>query len=330
MFFFAQLRLVEKGSNCETLIDGVEDMHRRYQYINIPTEIVRTVVAVAELGSFSKAGTKLGLSQPAISAQMKRLQILVGGDIFEKSGSGVLFTPKGKLILAHAKKLLDANDQILSIGGAENDAQPIRLGLSAAFINQFLDSWPEVKLASQVSIVCDHSTELSKAFADGYLDIGCLAMPDPPSDLGEVIFAWEEEAVWMRSRDFVLGHGSPIPLIGWPGSPQDVSMMNAIEKAGLAYRFVLTSPDHHVRIAAMAAGIGIMGLPLRQLVPPLVVAKEYYLPKLQPVRAVIVVRENFDTGEITQLIDALKALALPQRQKASAACNAEPVAATPL
>jgi DNA-binding transcriptional LysR family regulator len=305
-------------------------MHRRYQYINIPTEIVRTVVAISELGSFSKAGAKLGLSQPAISAQMKRLQVLVGGDIFEKSGGGIVLSPKGKLILTHAKKLLDANDQILSIGGAENDAQPIRLGLSAAFINQFLGNWPKVKLASQLSIVCDHSTGLAKAFADGYLDVGCLAMPEPPSDLGDVVFSWEEEAVWMRSRDFVLGHGSPIPLVGWPGSPQDASMMSAIEKAGLAYRFVLTSPDHHVRMSAVAAGIGLMGLPLRMVVPPMVVAKEYYLPKLKPVRAVIIVRENFDSSGITPLLDALKALAPPRRPKVSASRSAEPATTTPM
>jgi len=290
-------------------------MHRRYQYTNIPTEIIRTVVAISELGSFSKAGAKLGLSQPAISAQMKRLQGLVSGDVFEKAGGGISFTPMGKLILTYAKKLLDANDQILSIGGAENDAQPIRLGLSTAFIVQFLDSLPSVKLDSQMSIACDHSAGLAKAFADGYLDIVCLAMPEPPMDLGEVIFAWEEETVWLRSRDFVLGHGSPIPLIGWPGSPQDASMMSAIEKAGLAYRFVLTSPDHHVRISAVAAGIGIMAMPLRLLAAPLVVAKEYYLPKLNPVRALIMVRENFDTGGITSLIDALKALAPPRRKR---------------
>src|ERR1700744_2766190 len=110
-------------------------MHWRYQSNNIPTEIVRTVVAISELGSFSKAGAKLGLSQPAISAQMKRLQMLVGGDVFEKTSNGVRLTPKGKLILTHAKKLLDANDRILSIGGAENDAQPVRLGLSPPFID---------------------------------------------------------------------------------------------------------------------------------------------------------------------------------------------------
>ena len=45
-------------------------MYRRNQHVNIPIEIVRTVVAISETGSLSKAGERLGLSQPAISSQM--------------------------------------------------------------------------------------------------------------------------------------------------------------------------------------------------------------------------------------------------------------------
>ena len=51
-------------------------MHRRYQGINIPIEVVRTVVEIAEQGSYTKAGERLLLGQPAISAQIKRLQTL--------------------------------------------------------------------------------------------------------------------------------------------------------------------------------------------------------------------------------------------------------------
>ena len=43
-------------------------MHRRHQHLNIPIEIVRTVVAISETGSLSKAGDRLGLSQPAIKS----------------------------------------------------------------------------------------------------------------------------------------------------------------------------------------------------------------------------------------------------------------------
>jgi hypothetical protein len=86
-------------------------------------------------------------------------------------------------------------------------------------------------------------------------------------------------------------------------------MMSAIEKAGLPYRFALTGPDHHVRTSAVAAGLGIIAMPLRLLVSPLVVAKEYYLPALDAFRSVIVVREDFDTTELKTIIDALKMLA---------------------
>jgi DNA-binding transcriptional LysR family regulator len=284
-------------------------MQWRYQYVNIPTEVVRTVVAISELGSFSKAGASLGLSQPAISAQMKRLQILVGGDVFERTGGGLSLTPKGQLVLTQAKKLLDANDQILSIGGTDRDAQTVRLGLSAIFVDQFLSNLPAVESTGQISIVCDHSAELTKAFNSGYLDIGCLATPRLMDDVIEEIFGWEEAIVWVRSRDFVLRPGTPIPLIGWPGSPQDSTTIGAVEKSGMAYRFVLTSPDHHVRASAVAAGIGLMALPQRQALAPLVVAKEYYLPDLKPIHAGIFVRKNIDRQKVASLVDALKSLA---------------------
>ena len=71
-------------------------MYRR-QHVNIPIEIVRTVVAISETGSLSKAGERLGLSQPAISSQVKRLQNLVGGALFVKTANGTTTTELGKL-----------------------------------------------------------------------------------------------------------------------------------------------------------------------------------------------------------------------------------------
>src|ERR1700755_3185084 len=103
-------------------------MHRRYQHLNIPIEIVRTVVAISETGSLTKAADRLGLSQPAVSSQVKRLQALVGGALFERSSSGTEWTELGKLVLQHAKKVLEANDQILMLGGAEPRPQQLKLG----------------------------------------------------------------------------------------------------------------------------------------------------------------------------------------------------------
>jgi DNA-binding transcriptional LysR family regulator len=281
-------------------------MHRRYQNINIPTEIIRTPVAVSELGSFSKAAEKLGLSQPAISAQIKRLQMLVGGNVFEKTASGVAFTAKGALILAHAKKLLEANDQILSIGGASDELQPLRLGISTTFGDQFLHNWRPRGQVRQVSIVCNHTAELSRSLRDGYLDVACLI--NPSDDVGKYAFGWQENVVWARAPDFVLYPGSPIPLIAWAGTPLDAAVIRTLEQAGLAYRCIFSSADHYVRVSAVAAGIGLTTLRERQVVAPLVIAREDYLPPLAPVRARVFVREGVDINAAEWVIDALKVL----------------------
>ena len=61
--------------------------------INIPTELLRTLLAVVDLRSFTKAAQSLGVTQPAVSAQIKRLQGLVGADLLDKSAPGVTLTP---------------------------------------------------------------------------------------------------------------------------------------------------------------------------------------------------------------------------------------------
>ena len=60
---------------------------------NVPTDLLRTVVTVVDLGSYTRAAAALGVTQPAVSAQIKRLQILLGADLFERSSQGVRLTP---------------------------------------------------------------------------------------------------------------------------------------------------------------------------------------------------------------------------------------------
>jgi DNA-binding transcriptional LysR family regulator len=242
---------------------------------------------------------------------MKRLEAVVGGDIFEKSNGRTTLTSMGNFILPKAKKLLAANDQILAIGGADGHTPIIRLGLSAFFADQFLRQYPRSEEYNQFSIVSDHSSLLAKAFKEGHLDIACLA--NPPADLEEELFGWVENFVWVRGPDFQLSPGRPIPLIGWPAIWQDATMIGALEEAGLAYRIVFTSADHYARTKAVEAGIGIMALPLRQAVLPLLEATEYFLPRLKPICAGIYVRENPVPERISSLMQGFKAVLQPKQ-----------------
>jgi DNA-binding transcriptional LysR family regulator len=46
--------------------------------LNIPTDLLRTLVAVVDMRGFTMAAQSLGVTQPAVSAQIKRLQYLLG------------------------------------------------------------------------------------------------------------------------------------------------------------------------------------------------------------------------------------------------------------
>src|SRR5262249_56809706 len=85
---------------------------------NIATELLRTFVAVVDMRSFTRAAQALGITQPAVSAQVKRLQQLLGGELMDKSAPGVMLTPAGETVLVHARRLLAINDQILDLAAS--------------------------------------------------------------------------------------------------------------------------------------------------------------------------------------------------------------------
>jgi DNA-binding transcriptional LysR family regulator len=281
-------------------------MHRRYQGINIPIEVIRTVVEIAETGSYTKAGERLFLSQPAISAQIKRIQGLIGGHIFERTANGLKPTAKGELILSQARRILESNDQILSLGGATKDARPIRIGLSNLYAEKLCELLPHWfdSLTEPYCIHCEESDELLRCLAEGYVDVSCMLRP--PSGL--VVEEWEEPFVWVRAPHFVLSPGAPIPVISLIQDISNSIAVEALEKSGQAYRILFESHDLHARLAAVAAGLGLIAVPARDVPAPLVVAKDYYLPPLQTPKAGICVRGGAKDAHIGTILDMLREL----------------------
>ena len=282
-------------------------MHRRYEHVNIPIEVIRTFVCAVENGSFSRAGHILELSQPAITAQMKRLQGIVGAAVFDRARGGAALTERGALVLSHAKRILEENDRILSLGGAGNDWHSIRIGLSPLYAEEFFNALtPDHR--EQLTIVCSRPAELDKGLADGYLDIVCQFNPSENSTRPAP--DWDEGFVWARSRSFVLRPGNPIPIVCLPGKLQDQPVIRAMETNGLAYRIAFTGYDVRARLAAVSSGLGLIGLPGRYVKEPLVVAKEYYLPPLLPLRAGIRMRPGLTANNrVDNIIRLLLTLA---------------------
>jgi DNA-binding transcriptional LysR family regulator len=281
-------------------------MYRRHQHINIPIEIVRTVVAISETGSLSKAGERLGLSQPAISSQVKRLQNLVGGSLFVKTANGTTTTELGKLALRQARIILEANDQLLRLGGNNVEPQPLRLGLSTLFVNEFVRHQTPEMLAD-IFIHTDDSTSIGRGIVEGYIDIACVYRNQRhDADIDQmVVNECDEPLVWIRAKNFVLSPGSPLPILTYPG---DDWMIPTLTKLGLSYKIVFNSLDYHARMSAVEAGVGLSSVPQSKVPPMLIRAEESYLPALPSVKAILCARLGMEAPKASELLRNLSAL----------------------
>ena len=96
-------------------------------------DVLRTLVAGVELGSFAKAADRVGRSTAAVSAQLKRLEAQAGAPVLRKSGRGMALTPAGEVLLGYARRLLELNDEAQRVlRGAELQGE-VRLGLQEDF-----------------------------------------------------------------------------------------------------------------------------------------------------------------------------------------------------
>ncbi|MEH6592299.1 MAG: hydrogen peroxide-inducible genes activator [Halioglobus sp.] len=87
---------------------------------NLGFRDLQYLVAIAENGSFGKAAAACGISQPALSERVKRIEYTLGACLFERSKRGLTITAIGEPVIYKARELLDEAieiDQIVAAGG---------------------------------------------------------------------------------------------------------------------------------------------------------------------------------------------------------------------
>lgn len=277
--------------------------------INIPTDLLRTFVAIHELGSFTKAAHLFDLTQPAVSAHMKKLESLIGADLIQKNVVGVNLTPHGDEVLKYARRILSINDQIVSSGMPQPAAPVVRLGipnLFAAAKLKPLSGECRAKAGSvRVQISCDNSQGLLRSVRNGYLDLACVMSDEP--EIESAVRSWSEELVWTRAADFVLEANGVIPIVSSPNMLlPDRLAIEALDRADKPYEIAFTAFDTLVRRAAAIAGLGCLALP-RQVVPDeLVIEQPGILPQLPNVTVGILARENLTTDDLMPFIASVE------------------------
>jgi len=288
---------------------------------NIPTDLLRTLVAVVDLRSFTKAAALLGITQPAVSAQIKRLQFLLDGDLFDRSTQALNLTPHGEMVVSYARRLLSINDQIVDLGSsAQRSDLVIRVGAPGDFVAsvlartlaQFREQWPGVRF----NVHMGTSEVLIRELRQGDIDLVVCLSAGMPIDARHY---WPEEVVWVRGKTTNIDIRRPIPLVSYgEKSLNRYLAVTALKSAGLEWEDAFTGPSLLSLSGAVAAGLGVMVLARRRVDPfGLVAWDDGPLPNLENIYCGIYMREGGSRDALEQLADSIAEVLRPGTNAAS-------------
>lgn len=236
---------------------------------NLDLDLLRCFVTIAETGSFTRAGDRLGRTQSTISLQLKRLEEQLGRTVFERTPRAIRLTPEGERLIGVARQILRLNDSAIAELFEPDIAGGVRLGVPEDFATAHLPSvlaaFTEAHPLVELEVTCDLTLNLLERFNSGAFDL-VLVKREPSAPL-RGMRVWREPLVWVGRDRLAIADMPVVPLIV---SPQPCvyrkRAVEALEEAGMRWRIAYTSTSLAGSQAAVRAGLGISVLP-REMVP---------------------------------------------------------------
>src|SRR5260370_19042887 len=105
------------------LIDGIY----LFRTVELKLKDLRYLVAVAELRHFGRAAARCFVSQPTLSAQLKKLEQSLGVQLIERAPNNLSLTPAGEEIVPRARRIIEASDEAAALPRRQRDPPAGRL-----------------------------------------------------------------------------------------------------------------------------------------------------------------------------------------------------------
>ncbi|HEY2403912.1 MAG TPA: LysR substrate-binding domain-containing protein [Steroidobacteraceae bacterium] len=153
------------------------------QGVDIKLKDLRYLVAVADTRHFGRAAEKCFVSQPTLSAQLKKLEDYLGVQLIERQPKNVSLTEAGEQIVSRARRMLEAGEEVVTLARAHRDplAGRLRVALLPTIGPYLLPrvSQPIRKGLARLELrLYEYQTEqILERLESGEIDLGILALP---------------------------------------------------------------------------------------------------------------------------------------------------------
>jgi DNA-binding transcriptional LysR family regulator len=230
---------------------------------NLDVDLLKTFLAIADYGSFTRAADEVHKTQSAVSMQMKRLEEMVGSPLFAKDGRMSRFTPDGERLIDYARRIAAINDEAISAFTKPELTGTIRFGTPDDYADRFL---PEIlaRFARThplvtVDVECLSSNILFERVKRSEMDLslvthGCDIITDEP--------VRREKLVWVTSLRHGAHMSETLPLaVSHAGCDWRSKVLKSLEKQKRKYRVAYSTPNSNAVNAAVLQGLAVGAIP---------------------------------------------------------------------
>jgi DNA-binding transcriptional LysR family regulator len=271
---------------------------------NLDIDLLKTFLAIADTGNFTRAAEEVHKTQSAVSMQMKRLEDLVGRPLFVRDGRQSRFTADGERLIEYARRIVNLNDEAVSAFTKPELTGTLRFGTPDDYADRFL---PEILARFSrthplvtVNVDCGQSPQLFERARHGELD---LALVTACSEITADEIVRTEPLVWVTSARHSVHLLDTVPVaISHTGCEWRALTIGALEREERKYRIAYSSPNSNAVNAAVLAGLAVGAVPEICVRPGMrILSEKDGFPKLGSFRLGIVHRP----GRRSSAVEAL-------------------------
>jgi DNA-binding transcriptional LysR family regulator len=237
---------------------------------------LRYFVEIADQGSFTKAAETLAIAQPALSAQVHKLEVELGAQLFVRTKRGIVLTEVGRVVHEQARRTLDAADATVRSAQLAADAASAQLIVGFTRIFPFLPIARTVRRVrrDRPNIKIDlremWSSDQMDALVSGAIDVGFVHYTAEHEDRDLAIVPVAEEALTAALPDGhrlatrrqialneLAGDDFVVPAHTTFGETVRDELLLACRRAGFEPRVVQESSDARILLGLVSAGLGV-------------------------------------------------------------------------
>ncbi|MDM8517769.1 LysR family transcriptional regulator, partial [Desulfobacterales bacterium HSG16] len=231
--------------------------------IDLDIDMLRCFKAVAETGSFTRAGNTIGLTQSGVSLKIRRLEERLSAKVFKRTSKNLSFTLEGEMLLDYANRILSVHDEAVGRLTKPKVSGLLRIGLMdyclpellPDLLIQFRKQYPNIHLEVQIDV----GTTLIPLFEKGDLDLVVAGKDDyQGSNRVRSRVLIQEPLIWVIGEGTEISFDETLNLVLFPAPCNFRKIaIESLEKENRKWESLFTGTSSAGIQTAVKSGMGL-------------------------------------------------------------------------